>query len=418
LARDEFADYWAMKWSDLLRVKSEYPIDLWPNAVQAYYRWIHNSLKQNMRYDRFVRELLIANGSNFHDPQVNFYRAVQRKEPRALAQAVALTFMGTRADKWPDGRLDAMAAFFSQVSYKSTAEWKEEIVFFDTTKATNAFLKTDFPDGTSVRIPAGTDPREVFAWWLISDKNPWFARNIVNRVWSWLLGRGILAVPDDIQEDTPPGNPRLLELLEQELIANHYDLKQIYRQIMRSQTYQLACIPQSNDPRAETEFACYSVRRLEAEVLIDALDRITGTTEAYSSNIPEPFTFIPEDQNSICLADASITSPFLELFGRSPRDSGLESERNSRPNAGQCLHLLNSSHIQRKLEQSAKFKALQGSSRPHDVADELYLTILSRFPTDEESATMAAYRQANPNRRVGVDFAWALINGAEFQYRH
>ena len=422
LARDEFADYWAMKWCDLLRVKSEFPIDLWPNAVQAYQHWIRASLRQNMPYDQFARELLTTSGSNFHDPQVNFYRAVQKKEPRALAQAVALTFMGTRADKWPDERLAAMAVFFSQVGYKATGEWKEEIVYFDTAKATNALVKTVFPDGAPARIAAGQDPRVVFAAWLTDKRNPWFARNVVNRVWSWLLGRGIICEADDIRENNPPDNPELLALLERELLAHRYDLKQIYRQILQSQTYQLSCVPRTADPRGEAEFAFYPVRRLEAEVLIDALNQITGTTENYSSAIPEPFTFIPEEQHAVSLADASITSPFLELFGRSPRDNGLESERNNRPTAAQCLHLLNSGHIQRKLEQSDKLRTLLQQARdkpPREVANALYLTILSRRPTAEELSILAAYRQTNTvSKRVGVDFAWALINSSEFQYRH
>ncbi|MBE3069458.1 MAG: DUF1549 domain-containing protein, partial [Planctomycetes bacterium] len=135
LARDEFADYWAMKWSDLLRVKAEFPINLWPNAAQAYHRWIRTSVKENKPYDRFVREMLTASGSNFRVPPVNFYRALQSREPQAVAQAVALAFMGTRAEAWPKERLAGMAGFFSQIAYKGTAEWKEEIVLFDPSKA-------------------------------------------------------------------------------------------------------------------------------------------------------------------------------------------------------------------------------------------------------------------------------------------
>ena len=122
LARDEFADYWAMKWSDLLRVKAEFPINLWPNAAQGYYRWIHTAVRDNLPYDRFVRELLTSSGSNFREAPVNFYRAMQNRQPAGIAQTVALTFMATRAEKWPAGRLAGMAGFFSQVGYKSTAE--------------------------------------------------------------------------------------------------------------------------------------------------------------------------------------------------------------------------------------------------------------------------------------------------------
>jgi hypothetical protein len=449
LEREEFADYWAMKWSDVLRVKAEFPINLWPNAAQAYHRWIRTSILENLSYDQFVREMLTANGSNFRVGQVNFYRAVQSKTPEGIAQAVALTFLGTRADKWPKERLDGMAAFFSQISFKSTTEWKEEIVAFDSDKAPapgTARAAPTFPDGVRASLAAGQDPRQVFADWLITAENPWFNRNIVNRVWSWLLGRGIVHEPDDIRPDNPPGNPELLTYLEQELIEKKYDLKQLFRLILNSKTYQLSSVAKSDKPEAAALFAHYPLRRLEAEVLIDALNQITGTTEQYSSPIPEPFTFIPEGQRSIALPDGSITSPFLEQFGRPSRDTGLESERSNRPTASQRLHMLNSSHIQRKIESSPALQALfasaatrpsgkfnksrksakfskpaqsSGAKQPGEVVTVLYLTILSRFPTEDELKTVAEYVQSAASKReAGVDLAWALINSVEFLYRH
>ena len=371
-----------------------------------------------------MRELLTESGSNFRVPAVNFYRALQSREPQAVAQAVALTLMGTRAEKWPKERLAGMAAFFAQIGYKSTAEWKEEIVFFDPAKAApsgGAAPAAIFPDGTAARLSPETDPREVFADWLIAPRNPWFARNIVNRIWYWLLGRGIIHEPDDIHPDNPPQIPELLAWLERELIAAHYDLKHVYRLILHSKTYQLSSIPQTNHAKGPSHFAYYPLRRLEAEVLIDALCQVTGSTEKYSSAIPEPFTFIPDDQRSITLADGSVGSSFLELFGRPPRDTGLESERNNRPTAAQSLHLLNSSHVLRKIEQSAKLRALaQSAGKPRDIIDGLYLTILSRFPTDDELKIVKSYAQSGSveRRDVLVDLAWALVNGAEFLYRH
>jgi hypothetical protein len=425
LERKEFADYWAMKWSDLLRVKSEYPINLWPNAVQSYHRWIRTCLKDNMPYDRFVREMLTPNGSNFNVPQVNFYRAIQGREPTAIAQAVALSFMGVRAESWPNERWAEMGVFFSRIQYKATEQWKEEIVIFDPGKdsaqsAADAPVEAVFPDAAPARLLPGQDPREVFANWLIAPKNPWFARNIVNRIWSWFLGRGIIHEPDDIRPDNPAVNPELLAYLERELISARYDLKHVFRLILNSKTYQLSSIPEGNNPQGEANFSHYPPRRLEAEVLIDAICQITGTTEKYSSPIPEPFTFIPENQRSIELADGSISSSFLEMFGRPARDTGLESERNNRPTADQELHLLNSTHIRRKIEQSQKLRELlQAKKKPREILEELYLTILSRYPTDEELEIVREYAQGgHEGRRPMMDLIWALINSAEFLYRH
>jgi hypothetical protein len=422
LERDEFADYWALKWGDLLRVKAEFPINLWPNAVQAYHHWIRAAIRDNMPYDQFARELITASGSNFRVPQVNFYRSLQSKEPRAMAQAVALNFMGARAEQWPEDRLTKMEVFFSKVGFKSTAEWKEEIVFFDSEKAAAEGPKTAvFPDGTTVELSPDADPRDVFADWLITPQNPWFARNIVNHVWYWLLGYGIINEPDDIRPTNPASNPKLLTLLERELVSSRYDLKEIFQQILNSKAYQFSSIPADDNPAAGDHFAHYRLRRLEAEVLIDALCQITGSTEEYSSAIPEPFTFIPEHQRSIALADGSITSTFLEMFGRPPRDTGMESERNNRSSAAQRLHLLNSGHVLRKIEQSQKLrKLITTGDDPREKAMMIYLTILSRLPTEKELKIMAEYTSSSEvqGSEALVDVVWALINTTEFYYRH
>ena len=428
LERDEFVDYWAMKWSDLLRVKAEFPIDLWPAGAQAYHRWIRDAIRTNKPYDQFARELLTSSGSNFRDPPVNFFRALQSKDARGIAQGVALTFMGTRTESWPKGQWDGMAGFFAQVGFKETKEWKEVIVYWNTNQAATtapatlpAAVPVVFPDGTPGKLSPDRDPRVDFANWLLAPRNPWFARNIANRAWSWFLGRGIIHEPDDIRPDNPAVNPELLAYLEHEVVAGKYDLKHLYRVILNSRTYQLSSIPKSTKPQAEANFAQYPLRRLEAEVLIDAVDELTGSTEKYSSIIPEPFTFVPEEQRTIALADGSISSPFLEMFGRPARDTGWESERNNKPSSQQALHLLNSSHIQRKLDQSAKIQALtRARSTPRETVTELYVMILSRYPTDNEIkiATAGFEPSAAKRREAVVDVAWALLNSSEFLYRH
>jgi hypothetical protein len=404
LERPEYADYWAMRWSDVLRVKAEFPINLWPNAAQAYHRWIHHAMATNMPYDQFARELLTSSGSNFRQGQVNFYRAVQNNDPRSLAQAAALAFLGERAERWPTERLDGMAGFFAKVGFKPTREWKEEIIIFDPTLTVDASLKPVFPDGTAVEIPWDQDPRVVFADWLMAPENPWFARQIVNRVWYWLQGRGIVHEPDDVRPDNPPSNPELLDYLAEELVRANYDLKHVMRLILNSSTYQLSPIPRSDRSDAAAHFASYTVRRLDAEVIIDALNQITGTTESYSSIIPEPYTFIPETHRAVALPDGSIISSFLELFARPPRDTGMLSERTNTMTAGQRLHLLNSSHIRNKIRNGSGIKKLlaQGDSR-----ENLYLAILSRFPGDGDWGG-----------GEGEQLAWTLINTTEFLFRH
>jgi hypothetical protein len=489
LERDEFADYWAMKWGDILRIKAEFPVNLWPNAAQAYHRWVRESIATNKPYDKFVREMLTSSGSNFRVGPVNFYRAIQDHTPENIAAAVALAFMGSRVESWPKGELPGMAAFFSQIGYKPSGEWKEELVFWDPlhysalpgytvpgrdapgpaapqpagTKpagkksktapkiaapaapapqaapvlpATPAKLVAVFPDGTRIQLSSDRDPREVFADWLINAKNPWFARSIVNRVWAWLLGRGIIHEPDDIRKDNPPSNPAVLAYLEKELIASHYDLKHLYRLILQSNTYQFSSVPHVKGPQAEANFASYPLRRLDAEVLIDAINNITGASDLYTSAIPEPFTYIPQDKPAIAIADGSITSPFLALFGRSARATGMENERINKPVPAQWLHMLNSSHIQLKLEQGPKLRAiLQSGERPGKIVEELYLTVLSRFPTADEvqnakdygkfNAPVKAAKSRKANLAVWtqrhddwIDIVWALVNSTEFLYRH
>jgi hypothetical protein len=360
---------------------------------------------------------LTSSGSNFRTPQVNFYRAVQAKTPEALASAVALTFLCERTEHWSDERLQGMSVFFSQVAYKGTGEWKEEIVFFDRRQGREQRrdepLTAVFPNGESVQIPPGQDPRGVFADWLVHDQNPWFARAIANRIWFWLLGRGIVDPPDDVRPENLASHPELLDYLGEELVSADYDLRHLFRLILKSQTYQLAC---TDDSLAAENFAGYSVRRLDAEVLIDAICQITGTSESYSSIIPEPYTFLPEGHRAIALPDGSITSAFLEMFGRPSRDTGLESDRNNRLTARQSLHLLNSNHVRDKLKQGPGLRELlSGTTNASDRAELLYLTVLSRRPTDEERAMVEGLCGYEAGAR---DVAWALINTDEFLFRH
>jgi hypothetical protein len=446
--------YWAMKWSDILKVKAEFPVKVWPNAAQAYYRWVWESIAQNKPYNQFARELLTSSGSNFRVGPVNFYRAIQDKTPEGIAGAVGLALMGSRIHFWPDDRRAGMAVFFSQIGYKPTSEWKEEIVFWDplnsvavsgstapgidsvakSVTATNQIpqalakplsengpLAAVFPDGVKTRIPPDRDPREAFADWLIRPENPWFTKAIVDRIWAWAMGRGIIHEPDDIRSDNPPSNPQLLAYLQKELVSSGYDLKHLERLIFTSTTYQFSSIARFKGPAARANFASYPLRRVEAEVLIDALNDITGGTDLYTSAVPEPFSYIPKDMNAVGLADGSVTSSFLSLFGRSARATGMESERVNELASPQWLYMLNSGQMQNKLQSGPKLAAmLAAGGKPQQIAERLYLTILSRFPTDADVKAVEEYAKtgAARGRDAWIDLAWALINSPEFLLRH
>lgn len=428
LEREEFADYRALKWCDLLRVKAEFPSNLWPNAVQAYHYWIRDALRRNVPYDELVREILTASGSNFRDPAVNFFRPFQDRSPHNILDMTALVFMGVRLNSsgWTEGEILGMEAFFSKIAYKKTAEWKEEIIYFDPQKE---FFYPDseepvvptFPDGQTVELGLFQDPRIAFADWLTSPENPWFAGNIVNRIWYRLLGRGIIHEVDDIRPDNPPWSPDLLAFLESELIRSDYDLKHIYRLILNSDTYQRSAPFGGDVSEGEAAFAHYRIRRMDAEVLIDAVCQITGVGEEYSSAIPEPFTFVPRTERTIRLADGSIKSPFLELFGRPGRDTSLVSDRDNRLSVFQALHMLNSSHIQDKILNGWRLKRLIERNAPvPNLIDDIYLTVLSRYPTREERAFAVEYVESGGLGRVQSlqDVTWALVNSSEFILKH
>ncbi len=420
LNRSKFADYWAMRWADVLRVKAEFPINLWPNGAMVYYRWIHAAIRENKPFDRFARELLTADGSNFRDAPSNFYRAVSEKDAETIAEAVAQTFLGTRIGPWPEEKRKEIATFFSRVGFKGSAEWKEEIVFWDRTPLDSSNVV--FPDGTKGKIQPNQDPRAVFADWLVSPNNVGFRENAANRVWYWLFGRGLVQEPDDFRSDNPPVYPELLQFLGKELADKNFDLKTLYRLILNSRTYQQSSIPKEPKDNAEECFAVYPVRRLEAEVLQDALNQIFNVRIGYASEVPEPFTLVPPRYRTILLPDPSISSSFLEMFGRATRDSGLESDRNNDVTESQELFLLNSTEIN---EWSRKFlQRFQDVDRTQQerrtVLDGIWLTILSRYPTSVELQRFVGdFRKSDQSPRDNIqDLVWALINTKEFFCRH
>ncbi len=412
LDSEEFADLAAMRLADLLRIKSEFPINLWPNAVQAW----HYRLAADIRADRSWRdmayEMLTASGSNFRRPAANFFRASADRTPAGLAKAVAHTFLGINFEELTEAQQLAFAAFFSRVRYKGTDEWKEEIVYTDFEPAT---VTAAFPGADTfitMEAPA-EDPRRRFADWLTADDNPYFASTMTNRVWFWIFGRSLLADPD---WGGAPFDRGVAETLTKAFREGNYSLKTLYRTILHSRAFGAAA---GEDEAALRCHAAYPVRRLEAELAVDALAQVTGRYDRYQSPIPEPFTFLPKETRAVTIADGSMSSSALDSFGRPPRDAGKLAERSNAVTEAQRLYLLNSGTLYRRLTELPGRMFRGRNVRSQERLDEIYLRILSRHPTAAERETFTRYLGNMKDRnRVWGDLAWILVNSKEFLYYH
>lgn len=408
LARDEYADFWALKWGDLLRIKSEYPVRVWPRGVQTYYRWVHDSLAANVPYDQFVRELIMANGSDFQVGPANYYRAVPKRDPPSYAEATAALFLGARLEcarchAHPHERWDAedvlgMAAFFSKVAIKTSQEWKEEIVYFNPHGAVLHPHRNDYVDpkllgGETLALPRDQDPRPALAQWLTAPENERFAEVMANRVWCWLLGRGIVHEPDDFRTTNPPSHPELLAFLAREFVEHQFDVKHLFRLILNSKVYQLSSSPHEHNRFDRVHFSHYRLRRLGAEQLLDAVCQVTGTSDQFASWVPVPPTIMPAGSRAVQIFDGDIKNQLLDLFGRPLRDTPYECERKSGGSVRQSLHLVNSDHFEGKVAGSPTLhRLLQEHSTDQQVSEELYLATLTRYPTAEETRAFQDYR--------------------------
>ena len=291
LNRELALQYTLMHWGDILRIKSEFPSNLWPNGVQAYNRWIYEKLMNNVPYDQMVRELLLSTGSNFRDPAANFYRGFQERSPENFYANINLLFLGNR------NCADNGYLCFSQIKFKSTKEWKEEIIYIDYRKEL-PWQQIKLADGTILQPDYNTDWREAYVNWLTSPENRRFAEVMVNRMWFWVFGRGIVHEPDDWREDNQPSDPALLKELTDYFIKSKYNMKALMKKILMSEQFNSKMTPEGT----------YQPQRLPAEVIVDAIASSTGRWNKYSSRVPEPFTFYPPQTRATHLGDATVSS--------------------------------------------------------------------------------------------------------------
>ena len=421
----EFADMMAMRYCQMFRVKSEFPINMWPNAVQLFHAYLRDAAARDLPYDRMVRALLVTNGSNFRKPQVNFIRGHADRTPEGIAKGVMLSLAGVRLEKLPEAERQGAAAFFSRVGCKSTDEWKEEIVF---TLPERAEVVARTPDGKGFRIDSPQrDPREVFARWLTSPDNPYFARAFANRMWYYLCGRGFVEPADDLVEVASDGKVVLRTTPELDILAdafkrNKYSVKALVRIICASPAFNADWkTVRTQQELAGKLFAVYNLHRLEPEVAVDALAAVTGVHDRYRSVIPEPFTNLPSGTPAVKIADGSISSGALDNFGRSPRDSGSISETRLHITGSQRQWLLNSNILFQRLQKSANRIFARRRLNPDQRIEELYLAILSRYPTRAEREIIREHFDALDKKqrwRFWNDVVWALVNTREFLLYH
>ena len=422
LQRPEFADFWALRWADVLRVNRQ---ALGHKRSYEYYRWIRNSLATSKPYDQFCREIITAEGPLAETPAASLYKVVQK--PGDLASTVSQVFLGVRIecaqchhhpyDRWSQTDYYGMQAFFTQVGFKgpATDETLQTSAGGDTKHPRTGEVINAYALGTQMpqESPEG-DRRKILAAWMTAPDNPWFARNLVNRTWAHFMGRGIVEPVDDLRLTNPPSNGALLDALSAEFVASKFDFRALIRTITASRVYQLSATPNGTNERDDQNYSRALFKRLDAEVLLDAISQTTG--------VPEKFHGMPEGYRAIQLWDSLVPHYFLKLFGRPTRLTACECERSVEPSVAQVLHVMNSPEVHAKLTHAGGRIARLVEALPDDAAliEELYLTFYSRFPSEVERSSAVAYLKSHAeNRRRGAeDIAWSMLNTAEFLFNH
>ena len=422
LQRPEYADYWALKWADLLRVDRE---KLGHKRAFSFYRWIRGRVADNTTLDRFATAVITAEGPFDEVGPTNFFKVVSK--PGEAASSLAQVFLGVRIacaechhhpyDRWAQDDYYAMSAYFTTLTVKSGA--RGESLLSEGTAAvvqprSGQSLKPHPLGAASPAISEAGDARLELADWLAAPGNPFFARNLANRYWAHFLGRGLVEPVDDVRDTNPPSNPELLDVLASILAQSRFDAHAIIRAIVGSDTYQRSTTPNATNLGDEQNDSRARLRRVDAEVLLDMISQTTG--------VPEKFAGVPAGVRAVQLWDSKVPHDFLRLFGRPERLTACQCERAAEPAVGQVLHLLNAPSLNAKLTHDAGSIAhlVQRIPDGGELAEELYLAFYSRFPTTAERTLAARHLSRDPARRreAAEDLAWSLMNTLEFMFNH
>ncbi|HEX4144661.1 MAG TPA: DUF1549 and DUF1553 domain-containing protein [Pirellulales bacterium] len=424
LARNEYAGFWAGKWGDLLRNKRRG--EEAKRGTFAFAAWLHDAFQQNMPYDQFVRAILTAQGNVSDSPPVNWYREVRNVTHQV--NDTAQLFLGTRIqcanchhhpyERWSQDDYWGFAAFFGRLGRKSGDTNDDQMIFVRKDGGVNQphTRQAMLPKGLGAeaqKYVRGEDPREYLVDWMVKPDNPFFSQAIANRMWAHFLGVGLVEAVDDLRVTNPASNPELLEAMAKDLVEHHFDLKHLIRAIMTSEVYALSSLPTEYNVKDRRNYARYFPKRMPAEVLSDAVDTLCGVTEKFSG--------FPKGTRAIDLPDEAVNSYFLDVFGRSRRDSPCECERSYAPNLAQVLHLLNSPELQQKLQdpQGRAAGLIAAKKSPEEMVTELYMAGFGRLPQSAELSEAAnALRAANDPKAGLTDLMWVMLNSKEFLFNH
>ena len=428
LGRKEFTEMWVMKWAELMQIRTfnNGPQQVSYKAALNYYQWLRERIAGNVPFNELVKELLSAKGGTFSSPATNFFQIEQ--DVLKLTENVAQVFMGTRIqcaqchnhpfDRWTMDDYYSFASFFAQVKRKPAEDPRERVIFDEGGEIQNPVTKQNmepkFLGGPKPEIK-GQSRREAVAGWLASPENPWFAKNVVNIVWAHFNGVGIVDPVDDVRVSNPPSNPELLDALAEKFVSYNYDFKKLVRDICTSRTYQLATRTNETNITDTRNFSHAMIRRVRAEVLLDCISQVTAT--------PNKFKGLPLGARAVQIADGNTSNYFLTTFGRATRATVCSCEVKMEPNLSQALHLLNGDTTQQRIRQGKVVEnLLKENKSPADIITNLYLTVLSRPPTDMERekllATVEGQKDPAIVREALEDVFWALLNSKEFIFNH
>ncbi|HEV2473501.1 MAG TPA: DUF1549 and DUF1553 domain-containing protein, partial [Chthonomonadales bacterium] len=418
-----FIERWTNKWSDLLDCNSKY---LGDTGVWKFHNWIRAAVATNMPYDRFVRDMITASGDSSENGAANYMRVV--RDTSTATEDITQLFLGVRFscckchdhpfERWTQNQYYQIGAFFAQVGFKPGAQSGEEVVYNSGSgevmhPKTGLAVLPEVPVGTLVRNADLTDRRAEFAAWLTSPANPYFSRAMVNRLWSYFLGKGIIDPVDDIRASNPASNPQLLEALNADFVKSGFDLRHMMRVIVLSRTYQSSLTPNRWNADDDTNFSHAMPRRLEAEELLDSLMLATGSQTDFQG--------MPVGASAKQLPDATIAGgdSFLDEFGRPARETPCECERSSNVSLGQALSMINGPTISNAIENPNGRIARLLKSKPSntELVNDIFLSTLCRYPNASEVKLAVHSIAGSPNQAQGAqDLMWALINSPAFLF--